>query len=594
MSKKGTSLKKQIWILCAVFVVVILVIVSFSCFSLVTSERSHQEERAEITAASVEMYCNDLISQLENVCFLTVYNDLFYETFTEESGYMKIYEMMDYVSSSLANVIATDEMYKYISFTAPDGKLFIGTGSSGTGRNVDLADVYEFISNPHDLANRDRRRTYLGIIPMTRGSNKYIAYVEKVFFYQDGIYRVSDEPVLYMTLVCDMRGVCDELKKYETDPSDLFLIVNESGQVVASNRLELIGCSRTDVSTEGFADPKVQTLANNCWTLYTYSSTTILGEEVMTLLQISVFLATIVSVVLIVFVLVFHRRIVNPLFRVIRQLDRIPADIHGNRLECDAKNEVGELTDSINQMLDQVESASHAVLEAQEKLYASELARSKLRLAALQNQINPHFLYNTLECLRSIGSAYGVKEVSTISYSMSKIFRYCIKGKEIVTVEDELNIIQEYMSIIDIRFMGRHSARYEIEPEALKQPIIKMSLQPIVENAVYHGLEASDQDGHLVIRGSVDGGYLHFSIEDDGVGIEAEQLRELNESFHVQDQNYFNQSKRSIGLNNINMRCRLHYGERFRFRIESQHNRGTKVSMDIPLNNHSIRNEAKK
>ena len=163
-----------------------------------------------------------------------------------------------------------------------------------------------------------------------------------------------------------------------------------------------------------------------------------------------------------------------------------------------------------------------------------------------------------------------------------------------VTLREELAVVREYLKIIDIRFMGRHSARYEIEPEALKQPIIKMSLQPIVENAVYHGLEASDKEGHLVIRGSVDGDYLHFSIEDDGVGIEAEQLRELNESFHIQDQNYFNQSKRSIGLNNINLRCRLHYGERFRFSIESEHNRGTKVSMDIPLNNHSIRNEAKK
>jgi two-component system sensor histidine kinase YesM len=167
---------------------------------------------------------------------------------------------------------------------------------------------------------------------------------------------------------------------------------------------------------------------------------------------------------------------------------------------------------------------------------------------------------------------------------MSKIFRYCIKGAEIVTVEDELNIIQEYMSIIDIRFMGRHTAQYEIDPDALKQPLIKMSLQPIIENAVYHGLEASDKDGHLMVRCVVDEEYLHFSIEDDGVGIEQEFLHELNESLRISDQNYFSQSKRSIGLNNINMRCRLYYGERFRFHIESGVNRGTKVTMDIPLN----------
>ena len=204
-------------------------------------------------------------------------------------------------------------------------------------------------------------------------------------------------------------------------------------------------------------------------------------------------------------------------------------------------------------------------------------------LSALQSQINPHFLYNTLECMRSIGLYYESPEIVSISTAMADIFRYSIKGSPMVALEEELRIIRQYMNIIDVRFDGRFHAETDCTPETLSCIIPKMILQPLVENAIYHGLEPQKGNGTVTIRARLHNEELVVVVQDDGIGMapeEVDRLRAALASPNAAIDRSF--AKRSIGLANIAQRIRLFSRDRCAIEIRSRRGEGTSVCIRLP------------
>jgi two-component system sensor histidine kinase YesM len=207
------------------------------------------------------------------------------------------------------------------------------------------------------------------------------------------------------------------------------------------------------------------------------------------------------------------------------------------------------------------------------------------KLSALQSQINPHFLYNTLNCLSSIGLAYDVSEVVSISSAMSRIFRYSIKGQEIVSIKDEMSCIKDYLLIMDIRYKGKFEIVIEMDESFLEMKSLKMILQPIVENAMYHGLEMKSGVGRLFIHGHIsEHGYMQIDIEDNGVGMTDKQLSDLRKGIR-DDENaeLSGTDKQSIGLGNINKRLKLQFGSPYGLDVVSEEGKGTKVTVRLPV-----------
>ncbi len=244
-------------------------------------------------------------------------------------------------------------------------------------------------------------------------------------------------------------------------------------------------------------------------------------------------------------------------------------------------NELGELADTMNVMLRHLEESNRKTAETKQMLYLAELDKKQLKINALYSQINPHFLYNTLDCIRSIALVNGQQEIADMTESMARIFRYSIKSADKVTVGAEIRCIQEYLRIIQIRHMYSYRIEIDVEPQTQYLMIPKLILQPIVENAVFHGLEQMRSGGALAIRGWTEGERLMLEVEDNGKGMPGEQMDELQK--RLQDETLtvgtLFEGRRSIGLININARIRMAYGSRYGVQIMPKVGAGTCVRL---------------
>ena len=181
-----------------------------------------------------------------------------------------------------------------------------------------------------------------------------------------------------------------------------------------------------------------------------------------------------------------------------------------------------------------------------------------MQVLAYRNQINPHFLYNTFECIRAMALYYDADEIAEITMALSRIFRYAIKGDNVVTVADEIRNIREYDKIIHYRFGGRIRVDIQVEEEAEDKELIKLILQPIVENSIFHGLEQKLEDGLVAVKVEIvrETWLLAYGGGDDGCGMQQETVdRHLSDERQVAG--HCSSSKDSIGLTNIYQRLQL-------------------------------------
>lgn len=216
-------------------------------------------------------------------------------------------------------------------------------------------------------------------------------------------------------------------------------------------------------------------------------------------------------------------------------------------------------------------------LELEERM--DKLNNAQLR--ALQNQINPHFLYNTLDAVRwaAIDRFGGENEISDMIAPLAQLMRVSLECQSyLVLVREEIEHVKLYLRIFDIRYQGRVNVLWQIDPQILDRQIIKLSLQPLVENAIHHGLRPRRYRGTLLIEGSMEAGNVRISVTDDGVGMDEAHLEELNR--HMQTQYLFDD--RYVGIRNVNQRFKLIYGEAAGIRLSVPQQGGLCVTLLFP------------
>ncbi|MDG0791841.1 sensor histidine kinase [Cohnella ginsengisoli] len=237
-------------------------------------------------------------------------------------------------------------------------------------------------------------------------------------------------------------------------------------------------------------------------------------------------------------------------------------------------NEIGVLGNSFNRMIKRINLLI-------DKVYEAEILQKEAEIKALQSQINPHFLYNTLAVIDGIASVKKEKEISAITQMLADIFRYSTSGNDQATVEEELSQLQRYLNIQKYRYGEDLRWQFIVDPQARSCRIVKLLLQPIVENAVIHGIRKAGMIKVIILPS---GDHLSVSIEDNGRGMTDETLQEL--LLRLETANRL-QSKAEggshIGLANVNHRIKSFYGERFGLTVVSAEGLGTKVSLTMPI-----------
>lgn len=216
-----------------------------------------------------------------------------------------------------------------------------------------------------------------------------------------------------------------------------------------------------------------------------------------------------------------------------------------------------------------------------QKSYLAEIEQKNAQMQALQSQINPHFLYNTLEAIRMKAICNGDREVGKMLYSMVGLFRSQLKEADVITLGQELDYCKQYLELFMYRYPGIFQYHVECCPELLSLPIIKFVLQPIAENYFIHGIDRERQDNEVWVRAEKQGENLFLYVEDNGYGMEEQEIekknRELRENLSDRGE------KKSIGITNVNRRIKAVYGDACGISIESGNPKGLRVTITIKV-----------
>ena len=303
----------------------------------------------------------------------------------------------------------------------------------------------------------------------------------------------------------------------------------------------------------------------------------IMREEMVRLYHRILSVIMISTVVVAMVVVAMSYRISRSITSPITHLSQITESVSRGDLSVRAKvetgAELGVFADSLNVMIERINKLLEQIKQEQIHLRKTELE-------LLQLQINPHFLYNTLDTIVWLAEGGDQQKVVEMVGSLSSFFRTTLnEGRDIVTIRDEIKHVRSYLEIQSVRYQDILEYDIDIPEELEKYTIPKITLQPLVENALYHGIKNKRGLGHIKISGEMMSSYLLLYIEDNGIGIDDKRLKQISDKINntaVDDNEVF-------GLHNVNERIRLKFGNRYGIHVDSTYGIGTQVSVMLPL-----------
>lgn len=346
---------------------------------------------------------------------------------------------------------------------------------------------------------------------------------------------------------------------------------------------------RANLETKNSYDMNIEMLDNNIYIMtelvqdniqyYIYYQTRSiehltqqLNERVHVFTVFCAIMLMLILILVIVLTFMIVRGIIKPIQGLSEVAQRVSEGDFSARAAADTNDEVAVLADSVNIMTESIEGFVSKIKEDE-----SKMRRADLRL--LQEQINPHFLYNTLDTIVWLIEGNDSDKAVNMVMSLSEFFRLVLsKGKEYITIQEEEMHIRSYLEIQQVRYRDILEYEIRIDPELYRYQILKLTLQPLVENSLYHGIKYKRAKGSIIVTGTMSEGKIHLKVKDNGVGMNPEELGNLQNEIIKPCKD----TGKGFGLANVNERIRMNYGAEYGMTIESVSGRGTCVEIVIP------------
>ncbi|XME02245.1 sensor histidine kinase [Lachnospiraceae bacterium C1.1] len=409
----------------------------------------------------------------------------------------------------------------------------------------------------------------------TAGEKKYL-WMARAILSTDTI-----QPIGYMVIICDPSFMGEALPGKVGSFDTSSYLISKTGMIIASSEDSLIGKkadldiyrggkkTARDLYSGRKAYYSMKTGSDEGWILLTTVEQSLLFYEILKLI---LGFAVIFSLIIIISNIVTKsavQRLVRPTERLLDGMKKFGEGNLSARVEVSGNDEITELTEAYNSMADQVQNLM-------EKVYELELSNKQAEIEFLKMQINPHFLYNTLDTMSWMGFSCGSEEITDMAVSLAEILRASIKQDIIIKISDEIRIVEDYLRIQHYRFRDRINAEVSVDEDIRDCYMPGFLLQPLIENSITHGLEGEiGRKGIIVVEGYREDDKILFSVTDNGKGMTEEELKKLIENCkdtHARD---------SIGIKNVYRRLYMIFGEECSFNIESSPDHGTRVSFKI-------------
>lgn len=480
---------------------------------------------------------------------------------------------MFYMDNTLQSYLTADysqrgyeDLYSYVDDLFSNVKIFnpditkISVYTSN--RTLPQDEYYFYLLDPENLPDWYQTTGNGGVMHMQNTGNGTISFTRKLNFYESGQYQIF----VYMEITEDylnqMLGLGDE--------EITMVLLNDAGEIQASNHPELIGKNMASINLE-----KQIFMKNNtayCGQLQMFTDSRRYDKEAGLAASRNFLVFFVSSVLALAAIYLYSRSFRNKVDKVRQGARSIGEGKLDYRIFLSengrGRDELDEIADSVNQMGEQI----HTLIE---ESYKKELDRKISELNLLQEQINPHFLYNALSSISVLAMGNGDKVASRAILYLSDFYRITLsKGKQDIPIREELNLLESYLKIQRMRFDDSIEVEYELDESLLDVHVVKLTLQPIVENAIHHGRDNDSEVFHILIRLFEEQEKTVFEVIDDGCGMDPEKLMDL--------QNSMNHSEGGYGLRNVNIRIKLQYGPQYGVYIESERGFGTKIRIEFP------------
>jgi two-component system sensor histidine kinase YesM len=371
------------------------------------------------------------------------------------------------------------------------------------------------------------------------------------------------------------------------------MIVNEEGKIIYhQNRayigkpIELSNTSRLFSTKEGtiidywkgekslvtYINGGLNNGSTNNFFLVSIKPWDAISTETKLIRQTTFVLVLVVLVFACFFNIFFLNRIVRFITEFHTKMKRVETGDLSTRMSSFAILELNHLANSFNEMVQKIVTLLQRIKTEQER-------KRKAEFQVLQNQINPHFLYNTLESINAIAVLNDQKDISKMTIHLGKLLRISINASDEVTVQDEVRHVLSYMEIQKVRFNDSFSFEVKVDEELYDQRILKLVLQPLIENVLIHAFDRKQKVGMIRITGGIDKGRGFFTIEDNGKGIPKDKLM----AFYERNLDKHSSNKIGHGVMNVQERLRIYYGDQYGLMICSNKSFGTIIKLTFPL-----------
>lgn len=406
----------------------------------------------------------------------------------------------------------------------------------------------------------------------------------------------SKQPLGVLVLNVQLNALHDILRLSETSNRNFIIMDSEASVIYASDKdiidesMHLIGHNQklTNVLASNDVENDLYVTVNHTpsfvnfvtspysdWTVIQYIDQAEMTKQASHLRTIFWILIVLSLITAFSFMIILQKRVTQPVIELSEKVDLIgKGDFTVQLKETDRLDEFGTLYKGFNRMTqdlaNNVERSS--ILKTQQKV---------AHYSALKSQIHPHFLANALESIQMQAIINQQHDISEMIGLLGALFRKSIQsGKELVTLEEELSHIRLYIDVQQMRFGDKINYIEDIDERALGKGVLHFSLQPFVENAIIHGLEAQHEDGSICIRAEISGEHLLISIKDSGVGMDEENIKRINKQLQSNSEQL---NDKHIGIKNVHDQIRYYFGEAYGVSIDNAIDKGTIVTLTLPI-----------
>ncbi|MGG0823326.1 sensor histidine kinase [Paenibacillus turicensis] len=379
------------------------------------------------------------------------------------------------------------------------------------------------------------------------------------------------------------------------------IIMDEQGYVVAAKNKEWVGLKQNQLhygidlskqkigvhqleiegkSSYMFVEQLIPGYSMNGLKIISFFNTSSIIKESRKVSLFGLVLILLVLIIATFFVYTVSFLTSNRLLRLSRHLNRLALGDLSVVSRIDGNDEIGQLSRQFNYMVHNINALMQQVVEKTEQNNKLELAQREIKLKMMASQINPHFLFNALESIRMSAHIKGEKEIANVVRLLGKLMRKNLEiGREHAPLKEEIEMINSYLQIQKFRYEERLNFELDVDPALLNMLLPPLAIQPLVENAVVHGLENKPEGVTVKLQISADPDIVTVKVSDDGVGITPERLEEVRQLITEQEE----PTRSRIGLRNVHQRLVMCYGEQAGLQIWSEHGEGTEITFNIPI-----------